>query len=302
MSDIVWLASYPKSGNTWLRMLIGSLSVETDDIDINALPDLSSIASRREWFDDALLIDSGLLTHDEIDCLRPALYQDMARDRDAAAEQQTHFIKVHDAYTNTALGEPLLGGVRAAKGAIVIVRDPRDVAPSLANHNGTGIEVAIDFMNDPVAAFGAPTRRQSIQLRQKLLSWSGHVASWLDQRDIPVHLVRYEDFKRDTAGTMLAAMRFADYRVDEAQVERAVRLASFANLQAAERKTGFAEWQDRQKKRRFFRRGESGAWRDELTPGQAARIEAAHAPMMTRLGYALSPDRKVPQAGERAGQ
>ena len=45
------------------------------------------------------------------------------------------FVKVHDAYTLTPKGEPLLAGRRGADGAIVIVRDPRDVAPSLANHN-----------------------------------------------------------------------------------------------------------------------------------------------------------------------
>ena len=58
------------------------------------------------------------------------------------------FVKAHDAYTLTPTGEPLLAGARGADAAIVIVRDPRDVAPSLANHNGTGIDEAIAFMND----------------------------------------------------------------------------------------------------------------------------------------------------------
>ena len=62
-------------------------------------------------------------------------------------------MKAHDAYTLTPKGEPLLAGARGADGAIVIVRDPRDVAPSLANHNRSSIDDAIAFMNDKNAGF-----------------------------------------------------------------------------------------------------------------------------------------------------
>jgi hypothetical protein len=84
-------------------------------------------------------------------------------------------------------------------------------------------------------------------------------------------------------------MQFAGYAVTPADAERAVSLASFGKLQAQERETGFSEWQDRGAGGRwFFRRGETGAWRDELTADQVSRIEAAHGAMMTRLGYELS--------------
>jgi len=63
----------------------------------------------------------------------------------------------HDAYTLTPKGEPLLGGRRGADGAIVIVRDPRDLAPSLANHNRVDIDNAIMLMNDRAAEM--PPRR-----------------------------------------------------------------------------------------------------------------------------------------------
>ena len=115
------------------------------------------------------------------------------------------FVKVHDAYTLTPRsGEPLLAGARGADGAIVIVRDPRDVAPSLASHNGSDIDDAIAFMNDREAGFALKPNRQHNQLRQKLPGWSGHIASWLDQSDIPVHLVRYEDLQADTAARCAA--------------------------------------------------------------------------------------------------
>ena len=308
MRPVVWLASYPKSGNTWMRLLISALADRGEKLAINEMSERGGMASARGPFDSRLLIDSGLLTHDEIDALRPRLYEDMARDvqdandaDDDAADEHglpVRFVKTHDAYTLTARGEPLLAGARGAKAAIVIVRDPRDVAPSLANHLRTGLDAAIAFMDDPKAGFCVSERRQPIQLRQLLPRWSGHVASWLDQRDLPIHLLRYEDLKRDTAAAFAAVLRFAGVTADDDAIARAVALADFGRLQAQERESGFTEWQDRNAGGRlFFRRGETGAWRSELTPEQAARIEAAHAPVMRRLGY----DAAAAQAGTPSG-
>lgn len=290
----VWLASYPKSGNTWFRMLVAGL--ESDDskaVDINDLPERGGIASARGPFDHLLLVEAGLLTHDECDALRPRVYEELAcgaadDEYDAAdAAPIVRFVKVHDAYTFTTNGEPLLAGARGASGAIVIVRDPRDVAPSYANHSNVSIDKAIDFMNDDRAAFCARSDRQHNQLRQQLPNWSGHIASWLDQRDIPVHLVRYEDLKRDTAGAFARALAFAGRQTSAEMIERSVRLADFRELKSQEEAKGFREKPRPWSASSFFRRGEAGGWRDELTAEQIARIEAKHAPMMRKLGYEL---------------
>src|SRR5581483_9345956 len=71
MTRTVWLASYPKSGNTWLRMLIANLSANEAPMNINDLPQRGGIASARAPFDYLTLIDSGLLTHDEVDVRLP---------------------------------------------------------------------------------------------------------------------------------------------------------------------------------------------------------------------------------------
>src|ERR1700730_3533707 len=102
MTRTFWLASYPKSGNTWLRLLIGNLWAE--DGQPTGLDRLvrDGIASDRNRFDQVMLIDSGLLTHDEVDYLRPRAYQAIARGElddqvgrlEAAAP--IRFVKVHD--------------------------------------------------------------------------------------------------------------------------------------------------------------------------------------------------------------
>ncbi len=120
-----------------------------------------------------------------------------------------------------------------------------------------------------------------------MLDWSGHAASWLGQGDLPVHLVRYEDLKAAPVETFRAAMDFVGQPCTRAEAEKAVDFAGFDRLQAQEKARGFTEWRPRRAGELFFRRGESQAWRRELTPDQARRIETAHAPMMARLGYAI---------------
>lgn len=300
MTRTIWLASYPKSGNTWLRMLIANLSATGGPADINDLPERGGIASAREPFDFLMLIDSGLLTHDEIDALRPRIYEELARgaqddEYDVPGDAPpVRFVKAHDAYTLTPDGEPLLAG---AGGAVVIVRDPRDVAPSLANHMHISIDAAIDFMRNERARFGAAIDRQSSQLRQRLPGWSGHVASWLDQCDIPVELVRYEDLHRDAATALRRVLTFAGRPAGDDEIHQALEFAGFAELQRQERDKGFREAPRPWKHGNFFRRGEAGAWRDELTAEQVARIEADHGPTMARLGYAPAPAAALARAG-----
>jgi aryl sulfotransferase len=300
VTGTIWLASYPKSGNTWMRILIGNLWAKAGDptgLD-RLIP--CGIASARNRFDLIMLIDSGLLTHDEIDGLRPRAYEALARgeldDQIVRLEEPIRFVKVHDAYTMNLAGEPLLGGSAGADGAIVIVRDPRDIAPSLAHHMNFSIDDAIAFMHDDDATFCKKTSALYPQLRQRLRGWSEHVASWLDQTDIPVHLIRYEDLRQDTAGTLSRISAFAGLPVTEEKINQAVACSDFALLREQEERNGFRE-APRWPEARFFRRGEVGAWRDELTREQVIRIESRHEQMMLRLGYEPSCISSLARAG-----
>lgn len=292
MSDVVWLASYPKSGNTWFRLLVANLKQDRP-VDINALPDSVGIASARAWFDHIMLFPSGLLTHEEIDRLRPQVHRAIAANLvppDAGDQTETRlgakrFIKTHDAYTHTVDGEPLMGGAAAAGCAILIVRDPRDVATSLAHHIGQTVDQAIDFMGSRDSSFSGRRDRQQQQLRQHLPSWAGYNAGWIDQRDLPVLVVRYEDLQADTPGVLQRALAFAGIEVSEAECERAARFADFDALKRQEAEKGFREVKRAGPDARFFRRGVAGGWHDELSPAQVARIETDQAAMMKHFGY-----------------
>jgi aryl sulfotransferase len=218
------------------------------------------------------MLDSDLLSHDDIDRLRARVYETIGMEPEAQ-----RWIKVHDAYTMTPDGEPLFGR-NTARAAIYLVRDPRDVAISLSYHSTTTIDEAIKFMNATDGALCAGRKSLPPQLRQKLTGWSGHVTSWLDQADVPVHPVRYEDLIADPAACFGAALRFAGRAATTAEIERAIR---FADL--AEHEKGFAERMSRTAP--FFRSGRVGGWRESLTSEQVDAIEQAHGAVMARLGY-----------------
>lgn len=293
MIPTIWLASYPKSGNTWFRILVANLWSNSDSpIDINLIESTDPIASARNPFDQQTLIDSSLMTNDEIDRLRPATYAYAASgeiliDPDNPCFS-VRFVKSHDAYTLTDRGEPIMAGARGASGAILFVRDPRDVAPSFAHHMHCSVDKAIDRMGDVDFCLASASDGLDRQFRQRLLGWSGFAASWLDQRDISVHLVRYEDMIADTAATTLAALRFAGIEPDPMRLDRAIAFGSIDELQRQEAQSGFREAP--RKAQSFFRRGIAGGWRDDLSRDQIARIEHDHGTMMDRLGYIRSPE------------
>ncbi len=291
MIPTIWLASYPKSGNTWFRILVANVWANRDTpVDINVIESTDSIASARYPFDQQTLIDSSLLTHDEIDRVRPSAYAYAASGETLVNPDDpcfpVRFVKTHDAYTWNDGGEPVMAGARGAAGAILLVRDPRDVACSFAHHMASSIDTSIRRMGDPDFCLAASPDRQDRQLRQRLLSWSGFAQSWMDQNDIPVHVIRYEDMLVDTAAILSAALRFVGIEPDPAAVERAVSFAAIDELKRQEAENGFHEAP--REVDIFFRRGAAGSWREELTQEQVARIERDHATMMGRLGYSRS--------------
>jgi hypothetical protein len=281
---IVWLASYPKSGNTWFRIFLANYLENRDrPVSINALGGAAgltrSIASGRQLFSEMLAIDAGDFSHDEYDCMRPEAYRALAR-----RAPETPYLKVHDAYVTTAEGEPLIPP-EATACAIYFVRNPLDVVVSFANHSRQSIDRTIAEMANPSYAFCSSVRGLPIQLRQRLLTWSGHVESWLDRAPFPVHVLRYEDMLArpvDAFGRVVRALGLGE---DDARLARAIEFSRFDELRAQEAAAPDGFWEAPPNVEHFFFQGRSGTWREHLDDEQARRVMAAHEPVMRRLGY-----------------
>ena len=271
--SIVWLASYPKSGNTWLRAVLTNYQQEAGQpASINAL--VGGFLTSRDVFDDYVGLPSADLTDGEILRLRPLLHELLA------AELPTPtFVKVHDACVRTPAG-PLFPRAATA-GAIYLVRNPLDVAPSYAHHAHWSIERTVAELNRPAAVSGAKRGLRPC-LPEVRGTWSAHVSSWLEA-ELPVHVVRYEDMLADPAAAFGAIVRHAGLAWDQSRLERAIDHARFDRLRAQEQEEGFRERQPTAPS--FFRSGTAGGWRTALTPAQVRSLVDAHAPVMERFGY-----------------
>lgn len=275
-SGLYWLASYPKSGNTWVRIFLSNYIVDGDaPCDINQLA-IQEIASSRVWVDDILGFDTADMTQAEVSLLRPDVYRWSTSERGVEAH------KIHDAYTRSEDGRPLIDD-QATLGALYIIRNPLDVAPSFAGHNGDGIDVTIDSMADSTFALASRDTGLTIQLRQFLGSWSDHVESWVDAPGLNCMTVRYEDLVADPHHWFGRIVPFLGHELDERRLEKAIAFSRFDILSEQEATNGFRERAPRSE--RFFRQGKAGSWRQTLTPAQVARIVRDHFAVMRRFGY-----------------
>ncbi|MFZ2403631.1 MAG: sulfotransferase domain-containing protein [Methylobacter sp.] len=277
--SIIWLASYPKSGNTWLRLLLANLLADKEEaVDINEIDLPHRSVVDHQSFEDRFLIDTGLLTREEVDELRPMIVEAVA-----AESKDDIYVKVHDAYRILKDGKPLLGHGHA-RAALYVIRDPRDVAVSFAHHSGITIERAIEILNDILSGLGGKRKSYAPQVPQILQDWSSHVESWTEQKDVPAHVIRYEDLHNDPISALRKAARFLNLEAPETKVAHAVRCAGFSELQRQEQEADFCE-RSLKAAGPFFRSGRVGGWREVLTPEQQQSIIQAHQRVMARFHY-----------------
>lgn len=275
MGKILWLASYPKSGNTWVRAFLTNYrSGEGGPASINDL-DGGPIASSRMVFDEWVGIEAAELTPDEIAAYRHEVYR-----RVAADTPELTLVKAHDAYRSPS-GRPLFPA-DATAGAIYILRNPLDVAVSLAHYQAWSMDRAVEAVCAGFVLSPAGERLHE-QLEQVLAPWSEHVSSWADQSEIPVHLVRFEDLIVQPVPAFRELARAAMGSVDEIRLERAVEQSSFQSLRAQEVSSGFKERPLRAAA--FFRKGAIGDWRHELNPTQVREVVSTLGAAMARFGY-----------------
>lgn len=278
--SVIWLASYMKSGNTWLRLLLANLlSNEREAVSINEI-DLSAYsATRRDDLEELTQVDTSLLSRAELDALRPLVAEAIAMESAGDA-----FLKLHDAYRRDADNQPILG--KTARAALYVIRDPRDVAVSLSFFSNISVDDAIAQMNRGNWNGFAKFRRYTTQIPQPQLDWSSHAESWIDQHDVPIHVIRYEDMLANTVDTLRKAVDFLGLDAQQERLEHAARCSDFSVLQRQEKEIGFRERPPvGGEAAPFFRAGRAGAWRETLTAGQEKAITEAHHRVMTRFGY-----------------
>ena len=282
---IIWLASYPKSGNTMVRSLLsaylftkdGNFNFETLK-NISLFPDLT--------FFEKLGVD--VSKDDEV--LKN--YIRAQEEINKKNKKSITFLKTHS--TLHSINNHKFTNYQNTYGAIYIVRDPRSVVLSYANHNQITIEQAAKALKSFKVLGGV--KNSNIAADRGLThvgSWSSHYNVWKEfQKTNRYLLIKYEDLVTDTKKTFLKILNFiyilgnAKHVVDQDKLNNAINTTSFENLQKLEKTTFFDEAkQINNKYVTFFKYGPKNDWKKNLSNEVIGNIETEFKTEMKELGY-----------------
>jgi aryl sulfotransferase len=270
----IWLASYPKSGNTWTSLFLSVLLIN-DELNINHLA-FENIISSRDIIDSTLGISSSDLPEKDFLKYRSLLYHKWAR---TFENREYLLVKVHDACIKS--GE-ILFPVNITRGVIYIMRNPFDMAASLANHRGVSIDSAVKYLCNEKFAFAGDRSGLDTQLPQHLGTWANHVNSWNNVHSDNILVVKYENLIADAITEFSKIVQYIGLEYSQQAIENAVTKTSFQNLQEQEKEVKFKATP---KVDRFFRLGKAGNWRNELTNEQADLILNCNFDTLLKYNY-----------------
>ena len=280
---IIWIASYPKSGNTWVRSLLGSyLYSDTGIFNFDLLKKIKQFPSKPYF---------KFFLKDFTDIKKVSDYWIAAQDRINLFNDGTIFLKTHSALCT--LENNSFTNKNNTKAVIYIVRDPRNLITSFSHHYSLNIDQAFDFINDKktmvltneygVGDFGIAT---------VLGNWSEHYKSWQNIKFAPILVIKYEDLIKDTKNTFILILNFLktlmDIRIDEKKIINTVDSCSFEKLAEKEKTEGFFEAvasKKNKKKLNFFYLGQKNNWQNLLNTEMEQKTREAFQKEMKELGY-----------------
>ena len=274
MHGILWLASYPKSGNTWIRAFLANyLRNPKVPIPINELPGFIAGDGLAAPFEKVAGHSVADMDVAEIQRLRLKVHEILAR-----SGSGTVMVKTHNAISY--LNDIPTINPEVTAGAIYIVRNPLDLAVSYAHH----MDISLDRAVAAISSDETRITTHGNQVYQYLGSWGSHVRSWVTAPGLRLHLMRYEDMAQKPRPTYRGLVSFLGLPMNTARLKKAIRFSDFKVMSGQETRSGFVEAAPGGS-RRFFRQGKVGGWRDKLSPEQARELVDAHRGVMAEFGY-----------------
>lgn len=254
--SITWLASFPKSGNTWLRFMLYAY------------------------------LFGDIKTSGDINRRIPAIHRDP---RVAPEGDETLFVKTHFPLVDRHPQLALSGG------AVYVMRHPKDILLSGLNYHRMTGALPDTQTDEQYARIYIQRGADPIWIGQGFGTWEQHVASWTTTDRFGVHVTTYEKMKADTEGELSAILRFAGVEPEAERVAGAVKAAHFDQLRALEIREKTSGEKDklfpgavkRSKAPRFFmNKGKTGQSLDSIAPGLDELFNARFGEAMKRSGYA----------------
>ena len=275
---IIWLASYPKSGNTWMWFFIKSyfnppnkkFSINHDKDDpylLETFPTERGFNELNINYQDFFDISKNWINLQSLINLN----------------NKTNYLKTHNAMCT--INNNKFTDLNNTLGAIHIVRDPRDVLVSYSSYKSENIDKTLEILlsND---SYEYSKFNDKFYKRSLMGSWSSHYNSWKNYKSKETLLVKYEDMVNKSNTTFLKVLNYlkkiTKIEINDNKLNRAIDETSFENLKNLEIKEGFKV---NPSKKPFFRKGKVGDWKEKLNKDQTQKIERAFKAEMIELGY-----------------
>ena len=276
---IVWISSYPKSGNTWIRTFISTYYLSSDDkFDFNMLKNIRQFPHEKFFNKKITDINSAINNWD--------LAQNNINLKNELIFLKTHaaLVKINNIpFTNN----------KNTLGAIYVVRDPRNVVTSIANHYQLTFDESLEFMTNKKKFLMKKNDPSNFGNFTFLNSWSEHYKSWLYTKQFNLLFIKYEDLEDDTLNTFKKIVKFLNKitkkneNVDTDRITKIIDTISFETLKKKENEEGFPEAIVNNKKKtiNFFYLGKENKWQKLLSSKQIDTINYIFSEDLKKLGY-----------------
>ena len=276
---IIWISSYPKSGNTWVRTFISTYYLSSSDkFDFSMLKNIRQFPHEK-FFDKKISDINSAINNWDL-----AQYNINLRNKLIFLKTHGALVKINNtAFTNK----------RHTLGAIYIVRDPRNVVTSLANHYQLTFDESLKFMTNKKKFLLKKSDSSNFGNFTFLNSWSEHYKSWLYNKEFNLLFIKYEDLENDTLNTFKKIVKFLnkitkkDKKIDTDRLVKIIDTISFETLKKKENEEGFPEAIINNEKQTidFFYLGKKNKWQKLLSSKQIDRINYIFNDDLKRLGY-----------------
>ena len=280
---IIWLASYPKSGNTWMRSFLISLMMKNKDgLKLKDLKNIRQFPTKKQYIDLGINIDFN--NFDEV-----SKYWNIAQSK-INSDKKIRFFKTHNAFCK--IKENLFTNSKNTLGVIHIVRDPRNVITSIKYHySRNNINDALKFiknekqligdLKNPLSEFDLPT---------VISSWKNHFNSWKKIKTNYL-LIKYEKLLNKPEEEFSKITNFlekiSDFKFDKKSISKSITSSNFNLLKNQEKREGFNEAVKDEfgNPKKFFNLGPDNNWKKILDPTVTKDIESNFKHEMEELGY-----------------
>ena len=279
---IIWVASYPKSGNTWIRSIVSSLIYSEDGVfNFSYIKKIKQFP-QKSFFED--------LTNNLDNIHEIKKYWVLAQER-LNLDNKIKFLKTHN--LNCKIDDYAFTNKQCSLATIYIVRDPRNLVDSISNHFSKSSEESLEFLlSSRILSPGqAGIEIEGGNVITYVGSWKEHYNFWTKNNE-NLLLIKYEDLLKDTATEIDKIIsflkKFLNFNVTEEKKENIINSTSFEALKKLENTGNFTEnvfIKNTNKKAKFFNKGPNNIWQNQLKKNIRLELEKELNKELVELGY-----------------